>query len=446
MPGLFVGVISSWWPTLAVGVEPALGGRLGWLDWLVVAGYLGLVSVLGVWLAGRPTGVNAFFRGAGAGAEAVQPDGEPSEDGEPTPESGTKASGGGGGLPWWAVAGSIMATIISAVTFVTVPSRAFREGGDFTYLQLGLIAGLLSRGFVAFVLVPAYFRHRVVSPYDYMALRLGESARSVTTACFTLMGVLGQSARVYLTAAVLELVLYGSLTSLEATTGVSPIAASLILVGVVAVAWTVVGGMATVVWTDAMLFVVFVVGGVVAIGVVAVELPGGLGQVFGDGWEAGKFKVFELEMDAALSLTNPFTPLAAFVAVTLGNIGVYGTDQLVAQRIFCCRSRGDAQKAVMMSYAAEAVAALMLLVGVGLWVFYRAFPERLAGRAGEQVAANPDDVFPVFILTQVPAGLSGLIVAGIFAAAVSSLTSILAALSQTTLSAVVLPWAARRRG
>ena len=104
---------------------------------------------------------------------------------------------GGNKLPWYAVSGSMIATIISAVTFVGVPSRAYT--GDFTYLQFGIIAGLISRLFVAFVLVPAYYRHNVYSPYDYMAHKLGESARSVTTALFSLMGLLAQASRVYLT-------------------------------------------------------------------------------------------------------------------------------------------------------------------------------------------------------------------------------------------------------
>jgi Na+/proline symporter len=394
-------------------VAGSLAGHFGWLDWGVMLGYLAAVTVAGLILSGRQQTMADFFRG-------------------------------GNRLPWWAVTASIMATIISAVTFVTVPSRAFREDGDFTYLQLGIIGGLIARLFVAFVLVPAYLKYKVYSPYDYMAQRLGESARTVTTACFTLMGVLGQSARVYLTAAVLELVLFEPLQNFQALSGVSPIAASILAVGLVAIVWTMVGGMATVIWTDAMLFVVFVAGGLVALGVVVSQLDGGLFELISRGREAGKFKLFELETDNALSLTSPYTPLAAFFAVSLGNIGIYGTDQLIAQRIFCCRSKADAQKAMLASYAAELVAALMLLVGVGLWVFYDQHPETLVGDAGRQVAANPDDVFPVFILTQVPAGLSGLIIAGIFAAAVSSLTSILAALSQTTLSAVVLPLRRRR--
>jgi len=392
----------------------SLSGHFTWIDWAVLIGYLVLVSILGVKLAGKQENMEDFFRG-------------------------------GGKLPWYAVSGSMIATIISAVTFIGVPAIVFREGGNFTYLQFGIIAGLLSRLFVAFVLVPAYYKHRVYSPYDYMGNQLGEAARTVTTALFSLMGLLAQAARVYLTAIILELVLHDQLTAIADATGISPLVTAVALVGIIAVAWTLLGGIATVVWTDVMLFLVFVVGGVAALLVVASHLPGGVGQIVQDGWEVGKFQLWKLQEAGAPGpgwmtiFTSPYTLVAAIIAVTFGNVGAYGTDQLLAQRIFCCRSKGAAQLAVISSWAAELVVALMLLVGVGLWAFYRASPEALVGDAAAKVAENADNIFPVFILTVVPQGLTGLIVAGIFAAAISSLTSILAALSQTSMSAVYLP-------
>lgn len=392
---------------------PLTLGAFGALDWGVLVGYMALTSVLGVALAGKQSTMEDFFRG-------------------------------GNKLPWYAVAGSMIATIISAVTFVGVPAVIYRETGNFSYLQFGIIAGLLSRLFVALVLVPVYYRYKVYSPYDYMGLRLGESARSITTALFTLLGVLAQAARVYLTAVILELLLHDQFTALEAATGVGAFAWSVIAVGVVAVAWTMLGGIATVIWTDAMLFLVFVIGGIIALAVVAFELPGGLGQLVHDAAAAHKFDLWNLQLsfDAEQwrdTFTQPYTLVAAIFAVTFGNIGSYGTDQLLAQRIFCCKNANHAKAAVMASWAGELVVALMLLVGAGLWVFYQQFPDALDGEWGQAVADNPDNIFPVFIITQVPAGLTGLIIAGIFAAAISSLTSILAALSQTTLSAVYLP-------
>jgi Na+/proline symporter len=407
----------DWSPFMisATAGPTTLSGHFRPLDWVVLIGYLALVSVLGVWLAGKQRDMRDFFRG-------------------------------GNRLPWYAVSASIIATIISAVTFVTVPARAFREGGNFTYLQLGLMAGLLSRAFVALVLVPAYWKHRVYSPYDYMGEQLGPGARGVTTALFSLLGLLAQAARVYLTAGILELIMRDHLVALQQMTGIDTLVWAVVIIGIISIVWTMLGGIATVVWTDAMLFVVFLMGGIVALIVIGAQLPGGIGEIFSAGYEAGKFKLFAFTSgdrhwasDFGRFFGEPFTIWAAIFAVTFSNIGSYGTDQLTAQRIFTCKSKRDAQLAMMTSYAAELVAALMLLVGIGLWAFYRAYPEALSGEAAARVASRPDDIFPVFILQQVPQGLTGLIIAGIFAAAISSMTSILAALAQTTLSAAYLP-------
>lgn len=385
-----------------------------WVDWLILVGYVAGVSWLGVRLAGRPRTMNEFFRG-------------------------------GDRLPWPAVSASIIATTISAVTFVGVPAIAYNPaGGNLTYLQLGLIGGLLSRAIVAGVLVPAYYRRRVYSPYDYMEQRLGGGVRAVTTALFSLGGLLAQSARVYLTAMILELVLAVPLQHLQAYTGLPPFAGAVLLIGVIAVAWTLLGGIATVVWTDALLFGVFVIGALAALGLILLRLDGGAAEYLAVGAEFHKFELFNFT--SALSLTEPYTLAAAGFAVVIGNVGVYGTDQLLAQRIFCCRSQRDAQKAVLASYLGEAVAALMLLVGVGLFAFYKAHPERLSALGVGLIERENDKVFPLFILAEMPPGITGLVVAGIFAAAISSLTSILAALAQTSLSAAYLPWRGLRLG
>ncbi len=381
---------------------PPLAGHFTGLDWLVLLGYFALTTLLGGWLAGRPASVRDFFLG-------------------------------GRRLPWYAVAGSIVATEISAVTFVGVPGYVY-AGGDFRYLLLGVFGALLARIAVAWVLVPAYYAREIYSPYDYMGDRLGRGMRGMTTALFSVGGLMAQAARVYLTAVILELVLSPQLAWLAGRTGIGAGAWAILLIGAVAVGWTLMGGIATVIWTDLLLFGVFAVGAGVALYVVAGDLPGGFHQLLEVGRAAKKFRFWDFSPDP----TKAFTVWTAVVAATVFSTGLYGTDQLMAQRIFCCRGVAAARLAVMASYVGIAVAAAMLLVGVGLVAFYQVHPP--TGAAAARIAAGPDaNVFPVFILTQLPAGVKGLLIAGIFAAAVSSLDSILAALSQTTLSAVYLP-------
>jgi Na+/proline symporter len=383
-------------------------GGFGWLDWAVVFGLLALTTLVGERMAGRPRSVRDFFLG-------------------------------GRRLPWYAVAASIVATEISAVTFISLPAVVARPGGNLAYLQLGLIGSLLAKTIIGLVLVPAYYEREIYSPYDYMGRRLGGGARLTASALFSIGGVLGQAARVYLTAVVLEVILAGELAWVEAHSGLPPLVTAVCAIGVVAVAWTLIGGIATVVWTDCILFLLFLVGIGVSLVAISGQLEAGLFGALDAGWEAGKLRLLDLDP----SPVKTYTIWTAAIASTWGMVGSYGTDQLVAQRLFCCRTAREARRAVIASYSAMIVTCLVALVGVGLWAFAAEHPQSAAALA--LASDQPDRAFPAFIVEALPAGAKGLVLAGAFAAAISSLDSILAALSQTILSALVVP-TLRRRG
>lgn len=382
-----------------------MGSSFTALDWSVVVAILVGTTVLGERLAGRQRSVRDFFLG-------------------------------GRSLPWFAVAASIVATEISAVTYISLPSVVYRDGGNMHYLQIVLIGSLLARLFVGYVLVPAYYEREIYSPYDYVARRLGERARGMTTALFTLGGILGQSARVYLTALVLEILLAEELAILGGWTGCAPLTCAVALIGVVAVLWTWIGGIATVIWTDVVLFFLFIVGIAVSLWTVHNALAGvgsGLPEALVEGWRAGKFEVINTSTD----LSQPYTLWVALFVASFGQIGPYGCDQLMAQRLFCCRGPKEARKAIVASIAAVGIIAAVALVGVALWAYYKEFPLSAASEA--LVLERTDRIFPIFVMEVVGPGLKGLVIVGALAAAISSLDSILAALSQTTLSTVYLP-------
>jgi len=388
------------------GSHAGLLGSFTSLDWCVVFGVLAITTIIGERLAGKQSSMRDFFLG-------------------------------GRKLPWYAVSASIIATEISAVTYISLPSVVFKDGGNITYLQLGLIGSLMARMFIGYVLVPAYYEREIYSPYDYMGARLGEGMKRVTTLLFSLGGVLGQSARVYLTAVVLEVILQQELAWVAERTGMSPLVSAVTLIGVVAVLWTWIGGIAAVIWTDAILFLLFLVGISVALFTVGQHVEGGVSGALSAGWDAGKFRFF----DASTDPTKAYTIWAAVIAASWGGIGSYGTDHLMAQRMFCCKNAREARKAIIASIAAMAVTFAVTLVGVGLWAYYKEHP--MTGAALEMYTAKPDRVFPIFIRDVLPAGFKGLVIAGAFAAAISSLDSIMAALSQTSLSAIYLPWRKR---
>lgn len=365
-----------------------------WVDWVVVFGYMALTTLVGHALRGQQATIKDFFLG-------------------------------GKSLPWPAVSGSIIATEISALTFIGVPGTVFALNGDFGYLIWG-IGSIIARFFVGFYLVPLYYQREIFSPYDFMGNQLGERVKKLVTILFSMGSILGQSVRVLVTAIILKVV-----------TGM-PMEWCIVVIGIFAVAWTLMGGMRTVIWTDVMQFFVFIIGGIIAL----VWLISAVGwdqfiainsDVIGtEGQVVNKFKWFDM--------TSPFqepmlqyTFWVAVIAMPFQNVAAFGTDQLNAQRMFCCGTESDARKAIIWSSVSQLITLLMLMVGTGLFAWY------VVHDPSAQEAAlfdkDSNNVFPVWIVTVLPTGLSGLIIAGAFAAAVSSLDSILAALSQTSLSA-----------
>jgi SSS family transporter len=355
-----------------------------WIDWTILGIYLILTTWIGHALRGKQSTMQDFFLA-------------------------------GRSLPWPAVCGSIVATEISAITFVGVPGMVFAAGGDFTYLQWG-IGSLLARVIVGVWFVKVFYERGIFSPYDYMQSRLGPGARVFTTALFFLGSILGQSVRLLVTALILWTV-----------TGLA-FEWCIVIIGVFAIGWTLMGGMTTVIWTDVIQFFVFIGGGFLAFAVLLLNIDGGWGQFLAEAGAAGKLRLLDLS-------TNPdvqFTLWVGLLAMPFQNLAAFGTDQLNAQRMFCCRDERDAGKAIIASSISLLVTVLMLGVGAALYVYYQQHVPTPAEAA--LFAKDADSVFPVWITTVLPPGLSGLILAGAFAAAISSLDSALAALAQTSMA------------
>lgn len=359
------------------------------LDWGVIAVYLTLTTILGAALAGRQTTIRDFFLG-------------------------------GRKLPWPAVCGSIIATELSAATFLIAPAIVFAEGGDLTYFQLA-IGTILARFVIGYFFVPAFYEREIYSPYDYMGHRLGNRVKKLTTALFMIGAVLAQGARVYIAAVALQVV-----------TGAN-IALAVVLIGAVSILWTWIGGIRAVIWTDVLQFTLFCVGAVVALVFIGQSVEGGLAAVFRESLAAGKLNVINTTLDTKTAYTL-WCGLFATGWLTLAS---HGTDQMTAQRIFTCRNPAAARKAIIWSGAGQLLTLLLLLVGAGLWSYCRHHPLGPAEQA--VIQDNSNRVFAVFIVNALPAGISGLLMAGIFAAAISTLDSVLAALSQSTLATIYKP-------
>lgn len=357
----------------------------GWTDWLVIAGYLALTTLLGARLSGKQTTIREFFLG-------------------------------GRKLPWWAICGSIIATEISAATFIAVPATSFAAGGDLTYLQLGLGA-ILARVIIGLFFVPRYFDEEIYSPYDYMGARLGPRVKTMTTLLFFVGGVLGQGARVYVAAFILH-----NVAQIEFIT-------SIWVIGIVAIGWTLLGGITTVIWTDLIQFGVLILGALAALYYSVSAVEGGVDEVVRIANEADKLKLLDTRTDLTVGLTL----WAGLFAMPFLNLAALGLDQVMAQRMFCCKTRSQATLAIIVSSVGQVIALLMLLVGIAIYAYYQHHP--MPADAAASMAKEATNVLPYFIARQMPHGIRAIIVAAILAAAISSLDSALAALSQTTVSA-----------
>jgi len=348
------------------------------LDWLVIAAYMVGTVAFGAWISRNQTDVREYFVS-------------------------------GRTVPWWAVTGSIVATETSTVTFISVPGYAF--GGDFTFLQLA--AGyLIGRIVISVLFIPAYFRGELLTVYQLLGSRFGGRMKRFASALFLVTRSLSDGFRLFATGLVLAALISGVPSQ-------SVLIVSVLVMGVATIAYTYLGGMTAVIWTDVVQLVIYLVGAVAAAIVLVHAIPGGWSEVVATASAAGKFRV----LDWTWSLTKGYTFWAGIIGGAFLTTATHGTDQLMVQRYLCSRSANEARVSLLTSGVVVFVQfVLFLTIGTMLYVFYLHAPGELssitvAGRV------QTDRVFPLFIVSHLPPGLSGLVVAAIFAAAMSTLSS-----------------------
>lgn len=380
---------------------------LGALDYLVLVGYFAALALV-AWRARRPN-ANAedYFLG-------------------------------GHGIPWWAAACSFVATALSAATFVGVPNAGY--GGDLSYLSAN-IAALIAIAVVAFLFLPAFFARGVGTVYGLLGQRFGPGAAQAASIAFLIGRIFASGARLFIAGLALAY-----LVTLDATSE-GAVAVAVVVLVICGLAYAYVGGLRAVIWTDVLQAGIFVVAALSVIWVLLDRIEAPLGEVvaaLGDpgGDAPSKLTVFKLGLQPAgegegvlaafFHPRNVFSLPSLILGMALINLGAYGTDQDMAQRLLACRdARAGARSAMSAVVMAIPITFLFLAVGSLLWVFYQR-PDLVGGGA---VLMEPEATerlqFPAFIAHHLPAGLRGLLTAGLLAAAVSGLTSELNAMGST---------------
>jgi SSS family solute:Na+ symporter len=306
-------------------------------------------------------------------------------------------------LPWWAVLLSVVATETSTLTFLSIPGVSYL--GTMTFLQLTL-GYLLGRVVVAAVLLPRYAEGHLTTAYALLTGRFGEGTRRLTSGVFMGTRLLADSVRLFATAIPLALI----------TGWDYPV--SIGVIGILTVVYTYLGGIKAVVWVDAVQMVLYLVGAILAAWVLQGVVDGGWAAVLSQAAEAGKLRVVDVSLDPGI----PYTLWGGVLGGAFLSMASHGTDQLIVQRLLTCRDLASSRRALVGSGFAVILQFLVfLLIGLGLWAFYQ-------GRAFER----SDEIFALFIVQELPAGLTGLLIAGVFAAAMSSLSSSINALASAS--------------
>jgi solute:Na+ symporter, SSS family len=325
-------------------------------------------------------------------------------------------------VPWWAVAFSIVATETSTITFISVPGIAFARGGNFQFLQL-VFGYLLGRIVIALLFIPSYFRGELLTVYQLLDRRFGGKIKMLAASLFVVMRNIADGIRLLLTAIVLAAVY----TSFQPAANAETITVvSVILIGVAMIVFTYFGGMEAVIWVEVVQLGIYIAGAIAAAVILSSSIDGGVTAAISAASQYNKFSLFDFSFD----LTKTFTFWAGLIGGCFLTMSTHGTDQYLVQRYLCTDRPRRAATALLTSGAIVLAQFIgFLFIGVLLFAFYHPYSD--PGYATASLTAFPfsggDRVFPDFITRHLPTGLSGLVVAAIFAAAMSSSLNSIAA-------------------
>ena len=353
----------------------------GTLDLIVLVGYIVGVTAFGTWLGTRQKDARDYFLADRS-------------------------------IPWWAVCFSVVATETSALTFISVPATAYNS--DLWMLQL-TFGYFIGRCLVAAVLLPAYFRGELTTAYALLQKRFGLGTRRFASIIFMVTRALADGVRIFATAIPIKLI-----------TGL-PYWQAIAITGVFTLIYTYYGGLSAVVWVDVIQMFIYIFGGLAALYILLQVIPDGWQGITAAAAENDKLRIIHPEGGFA-SGTWIITGLVGGAFLSMAS---HGVDHIIVQRLLASKSLGDARKALLTSGAiVMGQFALFLVVGVGLYAFFR----------GQQFG-SPDEIFPRFIVQEMPDGVRGLVIAGILAAAMSTVASSLNSLASATTHDIYAPLA-----
>ena len=323
---------------------------------------------------------------------------------------------GGKEMAWWSVGFSIVASETSTLTFISIPGLAYRSDMHFLQLTFGYFIGRL---LVSIIFIPAYYRGDLETAYDFLGKRFGISLRKFTSSVFIITRVLASGVRLFAAAIPVHII-----------TGLDYIS-SILVIGTFTLIYTYLGGLKAVVAMDVVQLFIYLSGAAASIILILIHLPQGWSDVVRYATADGinKFEIINPNWGSSIIdfFSSPYTFVGGLLGGTFLTMASHGTDQLLVQRLLGCKSRWDSQRALMLDATFIVIQfAFFLLLGLCLFAFYGGAPFEQLG------LKSSDEVFPKFIAESLPTGIAGLVIAGVLASAMGSLSSSISSLASSS--------------
>ncbi len=357
------------------------------IDFAIITVYMLAVALFGILTSGKQNTVSDYFLGSKK-------------------------------VPWWAVCFSVVATETSTLTFISIPGLAYITNFGFLQLAIGFIIG---RIIVAAVFIPRYYAGNLQTAYQFVGDRFGEPMRKYTSVTFIVLRIFADGVRLFTTAIPVKFI-----TGLGYTE-------CILIVGCITVVYAYVGGIKAVIWTDVVQMFIYFLGAVVSLWILFDLIPGGWDQITAKAAEAGKFSFISLPKGFGEMFTGGYNIIGGLVGGAFLAMASHGTDQMMVQRLLTCSDKRSSQKAVIMSGIIVFIQfAVFLFIGVLLYVLYDGVDFKSLLINGRNLT-KADEIFPMFIVSKLPVGIGGLIVAGLLSASMSTLSSVFNSLASTTI-------------
>lgn len=318
-------------------------------------------------------------------------------------------------VPWWIISFSIVAAETSTLTFISIPGLAYLTNLNFLQLTFGYLIG---RIIVAVFFLPAYYKGDLTTAYSYLENRFGKKTRSLASVTFLFTRTASDGVRLFATAIPLYIML-----------DIQPIVA-IVIMAIVALLYTFTGGLKGVIWVDAVQMFIYIGGAIVSVFYLINAIPGSFNDIISSDVIAEKLRIINLgfENNFMEFFSQPYTLISGIIGGAFLSMSSHGTDQLIVQRLLAAKNLADSKKAIITTGVIIIFQfALFLFIGILLFAYYG------------KIDLRPDEIFPKFIIEVLPVGIKGLIIAGLFAAALSTLAGSITSLSSSVMMDLYIP-------